>query len=177
MNTDQLLTKYRSADGEISCYNITPKLNSGQNLSDSQAAFVDKLDELLGSSPPLEQDVVVYRGCALEELDSARIYPSFISTSADLKEAMRFCRGCIAKIIVPSGMRILKVSPDVANVSTLEQQEYLVPRNLILHLEEWIMTEEESLIVSFLSPPDQVTVRLVSPTMNQDAEQAASSNR
>jgi hypothetical protein len=159
MNTDKILSAYRSADGEASCYKITPKLKSGESLSTKQAAMVYQLDKLLQSSAALKEELVVYRGCALEDLDTSFSYPSFMSTSADLIEAMRFCRGCIARIAVPPGMKILKVSPEDNEVYTLERQEYLLPRDLTFELEEWILTEEESMKISFSSPSNLVTIR------------------
>jgi hypothetical protein len=160
MTTNELLSAYRSADGEISCFRITPKLRQGDTLSHEQEAMVKQLEELLRSSPPLKQELVVYRGCAVEELETSGPYPSFMSTSTDLMEAMRFCRGCIAKIVVPQGMRIVKVSPDATHAFTLERHEYLLPRNLTFESGKWNLSEEESMKIMLSSSINPVTVRL-----------------
>jgi hypothetical protein len=167
MSTSYTLSTYRSADGETSCFKITPLLISGWVLSHEQNQMVKVLDELLESSPAYGRDLVVYRGCAIEEIVAHRPYRSFMSTSSELTEAFRFHRGCIARIAVPQGMKIMKVSPEGKGLSTLEREEYLLPRNLVFEVHHWKPSAEESLSLQFCSTSDLVTVQLHILTASQ----------
>lgn len=147
-NIAQLLHDYRSADTngrDDNCFAITPRLIGGASLSSLQEKMVDDLDQAIANAPPIESDMVLYRGCAPGEVMDKKPYPSFLSTSSDLQEALRFQRGCLIRFEIPATTKILRISPSVGSVATLEQNEYLLPRNMTFYLEQWQPDEDEAL--------------------------------
>ncbi len=143
MTLDQLLGSYRSASGiapdGTSCYSSTPRLIRGETLSCQQQAIVEQLDVFLQQATPLTEELIVYRGCAPQHLCCLpnKPYPSFMSASKALAEALRFVDGCLVRIRCPVGSRVLNVSPNNQTTATLEREEVLLARNSQFDMEEW----------------------------------------
>lgn len=143
----QLLHDYLSADTndrDDHCFAITPMLIAGGLLSPTQEQMVDELDQAFGIAAPIGREMVLYRGCAPAEIQDSIPYSSFLSTSSDLLEALRFSRGCLIRFEIPAETRILRVSPQDGSVATLEQNEYLLGRNMTFNLGQWVPDEDES---------------------------------
>lgn len=150
----ELLQDFRSActrGRDDSCFAITPKLISGELLTDTQQRMVGQLDSAIAAAPPINSKLTLYRGCAPGEILAGRPYPGFVSASADLFEALRFSRGCLVRFCVPPTARILAVAPLGGLTATLESEEYLLPRNLIFVEDQWVVDLEEDLKIQVLS--------------------------
>lgn len=160
MDLETLLAAYRSADlaDAAPCFDITPNLAAGIALTEPQQRMVDLLDAAFASSPEIDQEAAFYRGCAPGEMEG-EIYRPFISCSLELVEAVRFSRGCLAKIIVAPGLRILPISPPNGEVATLERSEYLLPRNLRIETFEWHPDPVESMLLGIFGETTPLGVR------------------
>jgi len=144
----ELLQDFRSActqGRDDSCFAITPKLISGELLTDTQQRMVGQLDEAIAAAAPINSKLTLYRGCAPGEILAGCPYPGFISASTDLFEALRFSRGCLVRFCVPPNAQILAVSPSDGSAATLENKEYLMPRNLTFAEDHWDVDLEEDL--------------------------------
>jgi len=111
--------------------------------------MVAELDEAFSSAIPLNVDMILYRGCAPNEISDGIPYPSYLSTSSDLLEALRFSRGCLIRFEIPASTRILRISPLDLAVATLEQNEYLLSRGMTFNLDQWIPDEAEAFALAF----------------------------
>ena len=104
----------------------------GEELTEAQAKYVVALDSLFISEPPLDEEILVYRGCSEESFQrlEAGDYPSFLSTSRVEYEAREFARtegdGPLLHIKLPKGFKSLRVSTE----ASLEKGELLLPRGL-----------------------------------------------
>lgn len=152
----ETLSIYRTADSagrDDDCFTITPILVANGALSPAQTQMVEDLDEALENANPTSTELVLYRGCRPDELISGKPYLSFLSTSSELMEALRFCEGCLVRFEIPQGSKILKVTPDQNNVATLEPNEHLIPRGMRFRLEEWNLDGDEHFRVSLFNTP------------------------
>lgn len=88
------------------------------------------IDKAFENSPPLTQDVVVYRGIRSSyQIEGEFVEKAFTSTSVNLSIALEFnnnSKCCIFKINVPKGKKVLPLVNCSENASELE---VLLPKN------------------------------------------------
>lgn len=88
------------------------------------------IDKAFENSPPLAQDVVVYRGIRSSyQIEGEFVEKAFTSTSVNLSIALEFnnnSKCCIFKINVPKGKKVLPLVNCSENASELE---VLLPKN------------------------------------------------
>jgi len=89
----------------------------------------------MAEQPPLNNPMVVYRGCNFLEVDGVN---GLVSTSTDRKIAEQFNRGTLLKINLPKGMKIIsidKVNPDKKS-QDMEHEVILPPCDYIIKSDE-----------------------------------------
>jgi hypothetical protein len=129
------LAQWRQANADASCYCITPKLISGCKLTEEECRLVKDLESSFEAASELGPNIVLYRVThgKFISMISENIYPSFLSTSMCVGEALKFAKdhepdAILLKIYFKQDQKALKVSDP--NLSTPEMHEYLLPRNL-----------------------------------------------
>lgn len=171
MTTEQAIQYYRVADEDLdgcSCFAITPRLIRPAQfgpLTDAHVELIAALDQAFEDAVPAESGFTVYRGAPSEFVSIVRasaggVYPSFVSTSYQVGEALRFLppfrpKSALLRISCPAGTRFLDVSGE--SVGTLEQAEVLLPRNSRFAVTAWTpkdLTDSERLLVE-MSPADE----------------------
>ncbi len=171
MTTEQAIQCYRVADENLdgcSCFAITPRLiRPGQYgpLTDAHLELITALDGGFADAVPAENSFTVYRGAPSEFVNIVRasadgVYPSFVSTSRQIGEAVRFLppfrpKSALLRISCPVGTRFLDVSG--VGIGTLEQAEVLLPRASRFTVTAWTptdLTESERLLVE-MCPADE----------------------
>jgi len=152
MELEEAKTVYRQStikDGEgLSCFEITPKIIDGRQLSSRQQDLVNILMEGIKSGE--SAGIIFYRGMDGVYLNDAirtNTYKPFISASRNISEAIRFAIGedpILLKIIKPESIHYLEMCP--VGVCSLENQEVLFQMGLkvtISDLEDGDLSKEE----------------------------------
>ena len=110
---------------------INQALLEGSTMKRFHRNIVDDIDSLFEMVPPIEKDIVVYRG--VTKRHSFGILNGYISTSYDYDTAMDFTdrytdndHCCIFVITIPSGSKVLPIEDVSANRS---EGEILLPRS------------------------------------------------
>lgn len=164
MTTEQAIQCYRVADEDLdgcSCFAITPRLISPTqygSLTDAHHELISALDKGFTDVEPAAEGFTVYRGGPSEFVNIVQasadgVYPSFVSTSRQIAEAVRFLlpyrpKSALLRIRCPIGTRFLNISG--VGVSTLEQAEVLLPRASRFTVTPWAPTD--------LTDPEKVLV-------------------
>jgi hypothetical protein len=141
----QAILRYLRADGIApdgdSCYSITPRLINGEALSEEQQNQINALDEALTQEVAC-CNLILYRGACrsfVDIIEESGSYPSFVSTSTELSDALRFVNdhgedGVLLRIHYPSGFPCIDISR--MNVALLEHCEVLLPRDTRFEITE-----------------------------------------
>lgn len=107
---------------------INKSLLYGTKLSAKDQIIVNDLDEIFKRVPPLEDDILVYRGVTVKH--KFGVLAGFISTSYNFATAITFAdkqkQCCIFIIRVPAGAKVLPVE-DLSVTSN--EGEILLPRS------------------------------------------------
>lgn len=107
---------------------INKSLLYGTKLSDKNRIIINDLDEIFRNIPPLEDDILVYRGVTVKH--KFGVLSGFISTSYDISKAVTFAdkqkQCCIFIIRVPAGAKVIPLE-DVSITSN--EGEILLPRS------------------------------------------------
>lgn len=153
---EEVVRLYRTAnDPDRHCSTIAQKLLSGTELTNVESEFEQQLNELILSSDPLAQNLVVYSGRTEAEITAMMegSYPSFMSITTSLGEAIRFAnqKGALVKFIIPAGASAINISGYAGDAATLESNEWLLPKNVTFEVSVWTsaLTDEESLLFGF----------------------------
>lgn len=104
--------------------------HGGDRYTQKVHTSIQLIDSVFVNTPPLQRNVVVYRGIKSSYIiDADFVEKSYTSTTVDLSVASEFnnnVKCCIFKILIPRGARVVPLVTCSDNASELE---ILLPRN------------------------------------------------